>query len=692
MVKPPISPPTSEVSGTGIQPPTFDETLEFNPSLMVNPPLLPRITRVSGNGIQPPTFDKNYVPCHYHLKSDSESETASDDAETVDFNPSLMVKSPISPKMPGMPGDGIIFDNKFDPSAVVNTPITPQESAASGDILTLTLLLSEAHPRIFPGSPEDLGRGRYGRKIVVPDEPTRFTIAPLEISFLPDTPPPGWTTCLHPDGAQYFFNEENRVFTDANLFDKAALVFINTIMHKVHDFLRAHGVQLATDVDLVLDEYLYSDQTKGCQYYFVNHKDRCVFWMDNANSDMFSVTHELNGITSASHIRHELEAQYWYHCELFPTSFELTHAIVDELRDILLHSLGDLITSATSTVPWKRDDLIDMINLANGLRKNVGRSVDSRFIIVDNKLSGSNCLVGRFMCLCVRARVYNFHGEPSARLNVDHSVYGTVRKRTLFIAALSPLLFYAPDFHLVGLHKIHTDKLIRHRGWSDFITRLNGEWQEFTLLATVVLNANVAFLSIQSVDQGGFALPERTPAQISSYLSMLTSVGAVIIGLLLVKQHRDRDRMAAADAAKFISDWTYPILGLEALAFLYSLPYAMLIWSMVSFLAAFSFMCFENSNLITRTLVGVIWAAVAALILWCIFSAWESGNWDKLRSLLCWGNTSTAEEQDDSDMVKEEVKSTAQKSRLWERWWAWLSMVLRERPGVYDSERTVMNV
>ncbi|KAJ7485412.1 hypothetical protein FB451DRAFT_56285 [Mycena latifolia] len=54
---------------------------------------------------------------------------------------------------------------------------------------------------------------------------------------------------------------------------------------------------------------------------------------------------------------------------------------------------------------------------------------------------------------------------------------------------------------------------------------------------------------------------------------------------------------------------------------------------MVSFLAAFTFMCFENASLVTRTLVGVLWAAVAALILWCIFSTWESGTWDWLRCL-----------------------------------------------------------
>jgi len=298
------------------------------------------------------------------------------------------------------------------------------------------------------------------------------------------------------------------------------------------------------------------------------------------------------------------------------------------------------------------------------------------------------------MHVFVRARVYNFHGEPGARLNVDQSVYETVRKRTLLISLLSPLLFYAPDFHLVGLQTIYTDGLIRHRGWSEFITRLNGEWQEFTLYATVVLNANVAFLAIQSVDQGGNATPHRSPTQISSYLSMLTSIGAIIIGLLLAKQNRNRDRVTAPDAAIFLFNRTHKTLGLETLAVLYSLPYAMLIWSMVSFLAAFSFMCFEDSNLITRTLVAILWGAVAALILWCIFTAWESGDWDWLRRLWCFVGAAEGEgesEEQDADAAEKPAEADSEYKPRKRRWAVWPS-INPLRKGSVDSDKTVTNV
>jgi hypothetical protein len=76
-------------------------------------------------------------------------------------------------------------------------------------------------------------------------------------------------------------------------------------------------------------------------------------------------------------------------------------------------------------------------------------------------------------------------------------------------------------------------------------------WLEHTGQATFVLNANVSFLSIQSVDQGGNLVLNRSPAQIASYLSILTSIGSIILGLLLLKQTRNRDRDTPTAAVGF---------------------------------------------------------------------------------------------------------------------------------------------
>jgi hypothetical protein len=44
---------------------------------------------------------------------------------------------------------------------------------------------------------------------------------------------------------------------------------------------------------------------------------------------------------------------------------------------------------------------------------------------------------------------------------------------------------------------------------------------------------------------------------------------------------------------------------------------------MISFLAAFCFMCFQDSSTTTRILVGSLCAAVAILVGWCVWTMWE---------------------------------------------------------------------
>ncbi|KAJ7027933.1 hypothetical protein C8F04DRAFT_1121165 [Mycena alexandri] len=496
------------------------------------------------------------------------------------------------------------------PSANPNVDNPERENAG------MPPLLSKSYPHIFPGTPESVQR--YDRKASIPDEPSQWTIPPLSISFLPVAPPPpGWTACVHPEGAPYFFHEEKRVFTDAHLFDDATLEFINASMHLIHKFLLTHNIQLPLGVDLVLEEHTRPDKSQGCLYYFVNHPDRTVFWLDVATSEMFSIMADLNGVSTPSHIQLELEAQYWYHCELFPRAWEVTHEILGDLRDMVFYALGDVITSMTSTVTWKLDELDRILHLTDSLAKTIGNP----------KFSSSSCRnVGRFMWRFVRQRVHDFHGQLGARLDIDQWVYNTTPKRTMVFELLNFLLFSTPNWNLLGLRTLYTHGLAPPSTWATFIAQLESEWQEFTLYATVVLTANVAFLAIQSVDDE--RAPYRSPTQILSYLSILTSIGGIIIRmLLLITQHGNWESKWGPHTFAFLIRQ----YRLEALAIAYALPYGMLLWSMLWFLAAFSSLCFEKSSTTTRTVVAVLWVSVATLVLWCNYGNTRGFRWLNMR-------------------------------------------------------------
>ena len=69
----------------------------------------------------------------------------------------------------------------------------------------------------------------------------------------------------------------------------------------------------------------------------------------------------------------------------------------------------------------------------------------------------------------------------------------------------------------------------------------------------MLLNANVAFLAIQSVDQiSENNNPDRSPAQIASYLSIIASIGSIILGLLLIRQNRTKSGGTADDVVSGI--------------------------------------------------------------------------------------------------------------------------------------------
>jgi len=66
---------------------------------------------------------------------------------------------------------------------------------------------------------------------------------------------------------------------------------------------------------------------------------------------------------------------------------------------------------------------------------------------------------------------------------------------------MSPLLFAAPHVNLVTLEELWVDRLTVKDHWAEFFSKLNNQWGEHIVHASILLNANIAFLAIPSIDQ-----------------------------------------------------------------------------------------------------------------------------------------------------------------------------------------------
>ncbi|EIN08403.1 hypothetical protein PUNSTDRAFT_113939 [Punctularia strigosozonata HHB-11173 SS5] len=105
------------------------------------------------------------------------------------------------------------------------------------------------------------------------------------------------------------------------------------------------------------------------------------------------------------------------------------------------------------------------------------------------------------------------------------------------------------------------------------------------------------------------------------------SIGSIVMSLLQVRQHRNKFRHTAADAARYLTSKTHPKYGLETCVRLYALPYALLMWSTLAFVVAVGLLCFQNTSTVVRATVGGSVAVVGALTCWCIYTAWEINEW-----------------------------------------------------------------
>ncbi|KAG1834711.1 hypothetical protein EV424DRAFT_1477882 [Suillus variegatus] len=456
--------------------------------------------------------------------------------------------------------------------------------------------------------------------------PSQITVPAMTVKFpMHDTAvPPGWTTLVHPQGSRYFVNVERRTFTQMNICDETIYGDIRHFMDYLLRSLRDESEHLELDmaqVDLVIEPKVSTDADKVvCCYYFANHRDRCLFWLDEYSTE--DILSECNGVENLSHIRLAIQAQYWKHCDYFPCLRPITQELVDEVKDMLIYAECDHLTSRHSTAPFDVIETRDYISLIDKIK--VHPPADQSM-----QQCHAAIVIGRIMYAFSRNHFINSHGENCVRLAFEQTVHPYAP--SLLIVMVAPFLFLDPMALVRELHTIFVDNTPSSERWNTFNLNLNGQLQDSTLLATVLLNANVGFLAINSVDTGG-----RSPVQVASYMSLVSSLGSMILGLLLVSHNRTMGQLGTVlQTEVFLSQLGEKERRLERLAIIYSLPKTLLMWGMIFFFAAFSVHWWNPGDQTTRAVVGSVIILAFVMILYGIMRAKYGGDrWWRLPILL----------------------------------------------------------
>ncbi|OAX33362.1 hypothetical protein K503DRAFT_529099 [Rhizopogon vinicolor AM-OR11-026] len=432
-------------------------------------------------------------------------------------------------------------------------------------------------------------------------------------------PVKGWESVIHPEGALYFYNSTRRVFTDANLRDPSVLKIVN---NRVGLLLLEAGDAVDTLTYLAVE----LDQKSGvCNYYFVQHDKRLLFWVQTFNEPMRIYEH-VKGVKSDTHIKVALEAQYWMHCELYPSNAPIQPQIVTELKYVLLHAHADFLTSDTSVVPYDSSTLQSMLDLTNQVVDYVSQTQTQTQTQCFAMPSSEDtvtlpahlmCVLARLMRLFARSKFLNFYGQVSARLSANQSVYDSEHTRgkgTTRLLLANIFLCGAPAAQYKFLRDTWIDDILNYPRWSKYISRLNGDWSNVTIFSTVMLAVDISFMAVPGV---------VSATVMFICLSTMCSVSSLAVSMILGGKSRGWGTDSAAGAASFMAQMVHTQTDIEALAIMYSLPYAFLIWGMLCFVAALGITVFRFTHPVILVFVSLGWVVVTVLTLW---PAW----WGKL--------------------------------------------------------------
>ncbi|TDL18736.1 hypothetical protein BD410DRAFT_806289 [Rickenella mellea] len=406
---------------------------------------------------------------------------------------------------------------------------------------------------------------------------------------------PSWTRHVHPDGQPYYYNTPHaeprlRYVTLADLLNTSVLTEIQLFVDHMHDLINRHvgrssftpsgpgngngpgdgdgdgdgdGIDAdaaATgreEVEVEVFLQLSTDGTWG--YYIVDHRNRCLFWLEDI--DVETGIWEIGGkVMTFAHMQHYITYEYWCHCEWFPHDKTITREELDELAAFLAYGIIDTMTWMDSTISYSTEDLTTMLQVFNEMR-----NLNEKTVPVN--------------AAAANERLLNFHGIHGARLTSEQSVQGGTGDHSLLVTILSPLLFCAPDEHLKGLEKIWVDGMIKQLHWKLFIETLKKDWMDYILYmdakqGTVLLSVDVAFLSIPSVNEA---------AQIANLLSAACS------GLF---EQSDASTAWLGDVGDHVQ-------------------------------LAICSRHIGKRNVFQFTVIGVTWLFIGVLIAWTIHTVWE---------------------------------------------------------------------
>ncbi|KAK0224919.1 hypothetical protein EDD85DRAFT_959194 [Armillaria nabsnona] len=242
-----------------------------------------------------------------------------------------------------------------------------------------------------------------------------------------------------------------------------------------------------------------------------------------------------------------MNAQYWHHHGLYPSLSCPGQAVLDELKDIILHGIGDHLISASSTASYGPDELKTMLDIINsGIPDLQNAPGVCRIIFI---------LMNHF---------------------VEEKAPQKVSRR---FCILSILLFSAQQRHLLAIETMSIDGIVSRQAWNQFSSAVQKTCSDLTVYCTVLIAIDVGILAIQSVDAG----PNTSGIKIMLYLSVVACLGSITFAFLLQHKYQGILQVSFSESCQINHGFRDNCDTLENIAVVQDLPFGLLYWGTVFF-------------------------------------------------------------------------------------------------------------
>ncbi|KAI0760193.1 hypothetical protein C8Q74DRAFT_1294581 [Fomes fomentarius] len=400
-----------------------------------------------------------------------------------------------------------------------------------------------------------------------------------------------WEPCVHPEG-QLYFRFQN-FYTNVYLYDEDNLKYIDATVALLLDEISEHPELVLEHIEVGL-HLMVDDENDhlGC-YYLADKVKEEVFWLEDVDEG-FMNKFEGVSILSQEHLTLIARHFYWEHVIMFPHGRQYPLGRFADLQAELNYWILDRELSPTSTVPYSSEDIYRFIQILRDVRSLQSEErTPTPYVIVFAALKSS----------MAHERFIRYHGERYAQLDDNRSVHDPLdTESSLWFKIIIPLLFFTPHNYGERLRILYLDKKVNYTVWRKFIAELGEDWRNSIIPSTVILSANVGFLAIQSVDKDQ---ANRSAGQVVSYISLILSIGnifacAILSGILHRSLHQ-----TASDAAQYLTGRMETNYGREKLAIVLSIPTVFFLWGLLTFLISIVWLCFSDTGITTRLVIGL---------------------------------------------------------------------------------------